>query len=315
MILSIIIAAYNIEKYIKDCIISCVRQDIPIDDYEILIVNDGSTDNTREIALELSQVYCNIKILDKENGGLSSARNTGLIHASGEYVWFVDGDDRIKENCLGELMRLISRDKLDCYMVNYSTFDLINEISEKQLSGYPTLSFNPTDYIKSKETILPMMAWLTIASKDFLKRNNLMFTVNIIHEDFDFSVREMSLCKRLLFIDSPLYLYRINRFGSIMNKNNRFRSLKSLCSIYDVWKQFFALYETDPIHERIAMSVLSGFIYFSAIYNKLDIPEKNKFSKELKDRIWNGAPKQRIKLVIYKFFPNILFYKLFPVYN
>lgn len=312
MILSIIIAAYNIEKYIKDCIISCVRQDIPIDDYEILIVNDGSTDNTREIALELSQVYCNIKILDKENGGLSSARNTGLIHASGEYVWFVDGDDRIKENCLGKLIEIISEERFDCYMINYSTFELIDDISEKQLSGYPTFPINSTDYVKTNKTIMPMMAWLTIASRQFLKRNQLEFTVDILHEDFDFSVREMALCEKVEFIDSPLYLYRINRDGSIMNKRNKFKSLKSHYIIYKVWESFFKNNKCNPTYEKIAMATLSSFIYFNKDYGRMDIVEKKVFSRKLKERIWHGTIKQRIKLILFQIFPRSFFYRLFP---
>ena len=98
MILSIIIPVYNVEKYVEKCIRSCENQDIPKENYEVIVVNDGSPDGSLAIVERLANEFSNIKVINQENKGLSMARNTGLEAAKGEYVWFVDSDDWIEEN-------------------------------------------------------------------------------------------------------------------------------------------------------------------------------------------------------------------------
>ena len=98
--ISLIIPVYNVEKYLENCINSCLKQDISINDYEIIIVNDGSPDDCWNIIQRYANQHSNIKTINKENGGLSSARNAGINVAEGELIWFIDSDDSIKENCL-----------------------------------------------------------------------------------------------------------------------------------------------------------------------------------------------------------------------
>ena len=93
MRLSIIIPAYNAGKYLERCVSSCEEQSVPQDEFEIIVVNDGSKDNTLEVAESLADKYSNLRIFSKENGGSSSARNMGLDHAKGDYITFVDSDD------------------------------------------------------------------------------------------------------------------------------------------------------------------------------------------------------------------------------
>ena len=99
MKLSIIIPMYNVEPYIEKCLLSCLNQNIPHADYEIIVVNDGSPDGSLGIARRIASTVDNMLIVSQENGGLSAARNKGLSYAKGEYVWFVDSDDWIEENC------------------------------------------------------------------------------------------------------------------------------------------------------------------------------------------------------------------------
>ena len=101
--LSLIIPMYNVELYIEKCLNSCINQDLSADEYEIIIVNDGSKDNSLSIAESIAQKHNNVRIITQTNGGLSSARNTGLINSRGEYIWFIDSDDWIEPNVLKEL--------------------------------------------------------------------------------------------------------------------------------------------------------------------------------------------------------------------
>lgn len=101
MKLSIIIPFYNSEKYIEACLISCLEQDF--DDYEIICVDDGSTDLSYHICEQYAQNNSRIRVIKKENGGVSSARNKGIVEAEGEWIWFVDSDDMVLQNCISYL--------------------------------------------------------------------------------------------------------------------------------------------------------------------------------------------------------------------
>ena len=107
MFLSIIIPIYNVEQYIEKCILSCERQNIEKSDYEIICINDGSTDRSEEIVKALKNNYNNIVALSQKNKGVSCARNLGLEKARGEYIWFVDGDDFVQENVLSDIKSIL----------------------------------------------------------------------------------------------------------------------------------------------------------------------------------------------------------------
>ena len=98
MKLSIIVPVYNVADYLPKCLDSLLVQDLSQNEYEIIVVNDGSTDNSGKIAEEYSKTYSNIILINQENQGLSGARNTGIQNAKGEYVQFVDSDDYLEPN-------------------------------------------------------------------------------------------------------------------------------------------------------------------------------------------------------------------------
>lgn len=111
--LSLVIPMYNVELYIEKCLNSCINQDLSSNEYEIIIVNDGSKDTSLSRAEAIARKHNNIKIISQENGGLSSARNTGLKNAKGEYIWFIDSDDWIEPNVLKNLYQIASHNNLD----------------------------------------------------------------------------------------------------------------------------------------------------------------------------------------------------------
>ena len=124
MKLSFIIPIFNLEGYIEDCIHSLLNQNIPHSEYEIICVNDGSTDTTLEILQKLASSFSNIVIIDRENQGVSVARNIGMAYAKGEYIWFVDGDDLIVSNCLKQLLSFMDEESLSLIRLGLK---LVNE--------------------------------------------------------------------------------------------------------------------------------------------------------------------------------------------
>ena len=115
--LSFIIPAYNCQKYISECILSLLKQDLKSEEYEIIIINDGSTDNTFEILKKFQEKYKNIKVYNQKNHGRSHARNQGVTKATGEYIWFIDNDDYITTNCIKSLIHAAQSLDLELFAV------------------------------------------------------------------------------------------------------------------------------------------------------------------------------------------------------
>ena len=114
MKISLIIPVYNVEQYIGRCLQSCLCQPhVAADDYELVIVNDGTKDNSMHVVEKMTRDYPNVTIINQHNQGLSMARNAGLKAAQGEYVWFIDSDDWIEDNCLhGKIGRASCRERV-----------------------------------------------------------------------------------------------------------------------------------------------------------------------------------------------------------
>ena len=134
--LSIIVPLYNSERYLPKCLDSLLCQDIPDEDYEIILVNDGSPDNSLQIAERYASRHTNIQVLSQPNKGTSGARNTGLRQAGGKYVYFVDPDDYILENSLKEPLNQMDKESLDVLRFGYK------EVDEQ---------YNPTQSVKHPE--------------------------------------------------------------------------------------------------------------------------------------------------------------------
>ncbi len=213
-------------------------------DYEIIVVNDGSTDGSLAIAEECAGSAGNIRIISQDNAGLSCARNTGLKNALGEYVWFVDGDDAISGDAVQLILANIAAHHADAYICNFSTFSTGDLMETSHFKSYNNLS---GEEIHEKYLhILPMMAWLTIYRTDCLRRHALEFLPGIYHEDLEFSVRAHHCMDSIYFIEESLYHYRVARADSIMNKagKDNTRSLQSEIAIIDSFSAFFGTRQT-----------------------------------------------------------------------
>ncbi|MGR5577501.1 glycosyltransferase family 2 protein, partial [Bacteroides thetaiotaomicron] len=212
MLLSIILPMYNVEQYVDRCIRSLENQDIDKDDYEILVIDDGSPDNSASIVEKLQTEFSNITIYHKLNGGLSSARNYGIERAQGKYCWFVDSDDYLEKNVLKTLLYQLETHELD-----YVGFNLYDVIQGKKCKGTewrekPSNVMSGTEYIKSAPIV--KSACVHILKTDIYKKNNLRFVEGIIHEDYEFMLRIYRFCNRMKFLELPVYNYVIRESGS-----------------------------------------------------------------------------------------------------
>lgn len=221
--ISIIIPVYNVEKYLSHCLDSCLEQDLPKSEYEIIIVNDGSPDRSQEIIDSYASKHENIIAIIKENGGLSSARNAGLKIAKGEYIWFVDSDDSIKENCLSEIYKLISEQNIECLTFNYFyKNENENKLKTKVRNLKNHTIYNGLD-LYHKGWIFPFSAvQFYIFKHQYIIDNALSFHEGIIAEDWLFTIQSYLKLQKCLYVNKEYYNYYIHG-NSISNSGNDYR--------------------------------------------------------------------------------------------
>lgn len=201
--LSIIIPVYNGEKYIKRCINSIIEQEI--DFMEIILINDGSTDNTQTICEEFVQKYNNIKLINQENKGVSHSRNIGIQNASGKYVMFIDADDYLVGHSLNNIKELLTGD-VDVLRYSYILNDKKMIFTEKffDLSRNRQKFFNEF-FSKTNQN----MSWGQAVKRELLK--DIKFNKDIFYgEDELFNCQLYNKCKSIKYTDTVLYNYKQN---------------------------------------------------------------------------------------------------------
>ncbi len=233
--LSLIIPVYKVEKYLNQCVDSVICQNIK--DIEIILVDDGSPDNSGKICDEYANKYDYIKVIHKENGGLSSARNAGLKVSSGEYVAFMDSDDwwneKVNVNSLLEKVKSNKDTEIFFYLPIYYT---------EGKGFYSKKSFEDLDkrfidndirfYYQNLINFgsIGISACCKFIKKDFLLKNNLFFLEGILSEDCEWTIRAMRNLSKFKLFYEPLYVYRKERTGSISNSIKK-KNIDDLLSI------------------------------------------------------------------------------------
>jgi len=215
-LLSIIVPVYNVEPYLARCLQSLQNQDLPKDRYEIIVVNDGSFDNSKDIVLEFVKKNNNIVLIDKENSGVSSARNAGIEKAEGEYIMFVDGDDYIEENILKFLTDYVIKSALQIGL-----FTLRNEGVENTNNKDNNLAQVVTGtelYRKYRRNEVDSSCTMLI-ERSLLVEKKIKYTSGIPYlEDGEFLARLMCVADRCAFFDYPYYI-RVVRPNSATTSN------------------------------------------------------------------------------------------------
>lgn len=266
--LSIIVPVYNVENYLERCILSVLSQDIPHDDYEIIIINDGSTDNSYNIAKQLEKVHNNIRLFTQENKGPSTARNYGIDLAKGDYIWFVDSDDYIVECCLAQLLSVIAEKKLD---ILYFTFEEIGLDASRTKRCIQPVSKNKIINGKNalKEGFYPSSSCIALWNRNYLDRIKLRFSTNIMYaEDSLFSFTALCQANNVMFIDESFYVYE-RREGSSTTKAGEEKIIKQKLSDIVVIKSIENLAEKykhlDPelsnLIKKHSQKILFGLVY------------------------------------------------------
>lgn len=228
--LSIIVPFLNVEHYISKCIESLLNQDIPLKEYEIILIDDGSSDRSCEIAESFIANNSNIKLYTQDNIGVGAARNKGIRESHGSYLLFVDSDDYIETRCLNKLLSYIEHNELDLLRFAFTTVRHDGLFVPKRKSYTHSISFNKhaVDGISFLSDNLGWgcYAWQFMIKASFIKSNQLFFNETIYFEDIEWLTRTLMKAKKIVSIEQQVYYY-LQRSGSIMQsvtfqKKNKF---------------------------------------------------------------------------------------------
>lgn len=216
LLLSIIVPIYKVEPYLRKCVDSLLVQDLSPEEYEIILVDDGSPDDCGKIADEYAAKFGNVRAIHQENGGLSVARNTGIMAAQGKYIQFVDSDDYLEPNVLGALVERAERDNLDVLRFNYRNVNENYEEFEPNKESRPYMDYSLT-ICDGLEFLNDRLGYACYAVQFLIKTSivkECLFKEHILFEDTQWTPRMLRKAQRVSSTPDVIYNY-LSREGSI----------------------------------------------------------------------------------------------------
>ena len=236
---SFVVPVYNVEAYLEQCLESLQAQNYQ--DYEVVCVNDGSTDNSRGILVRWEERFPQMKVIDRENGGLSAARNTGLKASTGEYVVFVDSDDWVEPTMLSRLVDEANGEDMVCFACRRTDNEKFDVLEIEQGNGWDYFNRHALEH----REVAFVCVWQRCYRRQFLMDNDLWFREGVLHEDNQFTPRACLKAQSIKVIPDVLYNYRI-RPGSIMTT----RGLRSKESLVLIANELSELFEKEKNIEK-----------------------------------------------------------------
>lgn len=309
-ILTVVIPVYNVEKYLKRCIDSILVQEWK--NYNILLVDDGSTDNSPQICEDYAKAYDIISVIHKENGGLSEARNTGISNAEGEYVYFLDSDDWIEPNTFSDLAEVIESDQYDIISFNpefvKSEHDIIKSDSKR------------TKRLTGKETLIDMFSYGFITGfatdkiyrKALFTKNTIQFPVGKYYEDLGTNYKLFLAAKKVYATNQKYYHYLIDNPDAITQSWNE----QKFSDMFGFYKDIFY---SDFVRSQLNKEELqiSQRYYVNGLIHILASLYKSKLDKnygEITSEVKQELEKNKITCSEVKSIPNRIKYLLYRLH-
>ena len=259
--ISVIIPVYNVEKYLETCLNSVINQTYK--NLEIIIINDGSTDNSLSICKKYEKLDKRIILIDQDNKGLSGARNVGIKKATGDYIHFLDSDDYINLNYYEKMIEAL--DNTDADMVvggfYYEKYAAKNSVRY----DYPYCYTSMEDKFIKTQLYFKRFAWRYLVKRTLLVDNNILFTEGRYFEDWDFTTYITILANKIITAPRTEYFYRKNQDGIMLGRNK----LKAQKRKEDA-KYMQKL--TDKLLEKYDISLPDNVLLYQFRYYFLFIP-------------------------------------------
>lgn len=278
MKVSVIVPVYNVESYLDKCLTSLVKQ--TLQEIEIIVVNDGSKDNSEKIIEKYLKKYPEkIKYIKKANGGLSSARNEGLKYASGEYIGFVDSDDYVSLNTFNLMYKKAKEKNFDLVVCN---LNYVYETKTKMVSAGLDKDLENEDEVKKNIVFLYPAVWNKLYKKEIL--DSLKFKEGIWYEDVEFNFRVYPRVKSIGYVDKPLIQY-VQRESSISKTID-----KRLFNYLDNFNGLIRYYQDNNLYNKYYFELEYSYVrylYATFIKQLSYTNDKELFKEGVKEAIKN----------------------------
>ena len=272
MFFSVVVPVYNVEKYLKECVDSVLSQTFT--DFELILVNDGSKDSGPAICDEYAKKDSRVKVIHKENGGQSTARNRGIEEATGEFAVFLDSDDLICDNNFFQDVKNEIEDNTDIVVFRYCKY-YGDRTDECGISLAGLNSDNKAEFLRDlvKRDAFFCSCWSKCTRMSILKENNIIFDTSLSCEDMDWYYNVVSKADNFKVIDKP-YIYYRQRENSVTSSFKK-KSITDYIFTINKWSEEFQKIE-DEGEKAVMLSSLAK------LYCNLLI-SYSRHTKELKD--------------------------------
>lgn len=268
---SIIIPVYKVERYLREAVSSILAQ--TCDDYEIILVDDGSPDSCPRICDDLAENNSRIKVIHKSNGGSSDARNVGTAVAQGDYIIYLDSDDQwVDRQGLENISRIIDAQNPDVVIFGVEDYDPGTGKSVVSRGNYEENVINalPTKEVIDKlisDNNFPGAAWMLATRKEFLIDNRISFVKGVTAEDFDWIVKVFSNATSIKAVDRVIYRYRYTSEGSITSKP-RLSGVKGIHNALSNWLAEERMEEYQSITDYLCYVYLQALLNYFGLNNE-----------------------------------------------
>ena len=272
---SVIVPIYNVEGYIEKCLETLVNQ--TLDDIEIILVNDGSKDNSALIAKKYLEKYPEkIVYLEKENGGLSDARNYGMPYAKGEYIAFLDSDDYVEKDMYEKMYEIAKKENSD--MVEC---DFYWEYPDKKKEDIGKIYSGKNEMLEK----IRVVAWNKLIKREILEKTKIQFPKGYRYEDVEFTYKLIPYLEKVSFLKKPCIHY-MQRQGSISNTQN-----ERTKEIFDVLEHVIDYYKQNNFFEKYKNEleyVYIRYAFCSSLLRIVKIEDEN-IQEQLLQTTWENV--------------------------
>lgn len=313
MRLSVVVPVYNVEPFLRKCVDSLLDQDLTEDEYEIVLVDDGSTDQCGAICDEYASRYPHVVAVHQPNGGLSAARNSGIDKARGDYVLFADSDDFLEPNVLKTLVSKVEAEGLDVLRFNYRNVNERYEAFEPNKVSKPFMDYR--DEVCDGSTFLVERLGFGCYAWQFVVRRTLLdvcrFKKGIYLEDTEWTPRLLAKAQRVTSTDLIVYNY-LQREGSItQNKDaeKKEKLLADLFSIIDSMQEQKKDIKDTRWHEGIIAQIA---LYIIGFVSENYYQQQNEYLKQLEAKrifplsTFHALPAVKRKVFLANLSPRLL---------
>lgn len=311
--LSIIIPVYNVNKYIRDCLLSIFRQGLANSEFEVILVNDGTRDNSIVVIADIISQYDNIIVINQDNKGVSMARNLGLNISRGEYVFFMDPDDLLVDNSFSAILPKIESSFADILMADYYRINDGDDFSHLLNAEHHYDQCAKSGEQAFIEDLNPYECyiWLMLIRRDFLIDNKINFKP-FWYEDTLFCQECFLKAQSVIKTDYKLYIYRL-RSGSFTSSMNLGKMLDLNSCLSALMNLRDEVCVSEVVYRKLRDNIFASFSYelWCVVHDDQLFSQRREVVSDLKNKIspssfvFRGTLKQQVVSFMFRFFPYL----------